>query len=325
MYNKPSSSQPLYPIQDTSDDVLYQAPPVPNQDQIYSNNTPNTINTSMPPQNYIPIPTTAPQIINPPVQSYQYVQKQFGVASSIEYAELLEDLAEVKKASISKYFQGGFLRIGEQHKYRVSIINKDGSSRYIFICLRDYLCLTTNDSYEYNVRMKYIPRDSTNAILDTKDFNNRLIDFTSNSECNYKPAIFVQNTHDHTTLGRIQQPRICPCCCKDALFEIYPKYTQQNIPKYFITTNGRQCSYCCCVFCCCAGDRTNFQIYNTSTNLISGNVLKKNFKLGAMGDDFLIYDIDFPDDALPEEKILIICAVIGIDNAAYMKLGNHIK
>ena len=93
MYNKPSSAQPLYPIQDTSDDILYQAPPVPNQDQIYSNNTPNTINTSMPPQNYIPIPTTAPQIINPPVQSYQYVQKQFGVASSIEYAELLEDLA----------------------------------------------------------------------------------------------------------------------------------------------------------------------------------------------------------------------------------------
>ena len=324
MYNKPTSEQSLYPIQDNSDDIFYKAPLAPSQNQVYSNNSPNIINTSMPPQNYIPIPNTPPQIINPPMQSPQYIQKQFGASSSNEYGELLEDLAEVKKANVSKYFQGGCLRMCMKHKYRVSIINKDGSSRYIFICLRDYFCLSSNDSYEYNVRMKYIPRDSPNEILDTRDFDKRLFDLVSHNECKYKPGIYVQNTHDNTTLGRIQQPRICPCCCKDAHFEIYPRYTQQNLPKYFITTNGRQCSYCCCVFCCCAGNSTNFQIYNSETNLFSGNVFKRNFKLGSMGDNFLVYDIDFPNDALPEEKILIICSVIGIDNAAYMRLGNQI-
>ena len=79
-------------------------------------------------------------------------------------------------------------------------------------------------------------------------------------------------------------------------------------------------------FYICERNKTNFLIYNATTNLISGNVLKKDFKIGKKGerDDYLTYDIDFPDDALPEEKILIICAVIGIDNAVYLRLGNEI-
>ena len=77
--------------------------------------------------------------------------------------------------------------------------------------------------------------------------------------------------------------------------------------------------------CYCINKKTNFQIYDTTTNLISGNVLKKDFNLLSNDDNFLIYDIDFPNDALPEEKILIICAVIGIDNAAYMLLGRDLS
>ncbi len=48
MFNKKLDEQPLYPTQD-SDDILYQASPIPNQDQIYSNNTPNTINATLSP------------------------------------------------------------------------------------------------------------------------------------------------------------------------------------------------------------------------------------------------------------------------------------
>ena len=48
MYNKPSSEQQLY-LQSNSDDLLYAAPSIPSQDQVYSNNTPNIINTNNPP------------------------------------------------------------------------------------------------------------------------------------------------------------------------------------------------------------------------------------------------------------------------------------
>ena len=62
---KKLDEQLLYPIQD-SDDILYQASLIPNQEQIYSNNIPNNINTTMPPKNYIPIPNSTLQIINEP-------------------------------------------------------------------------------------------------------------------------------------------------------------------------------------------------------------------------------------------------------------------
>ena len=175
--------------------------------------------------------------------------------------------------------------------------------------------------------MKYIPRDSTEEIFDTNDFDEILFNITSNYDCSYKPRIMVNSTVENTFIGRIEQPRNCSCCCKDANFQIYPRYCQLNFPKYFITTNGKQCSYCCCTGCDCAGHEINFQIRDGTTNVICGNVLKRDFKLGKKGegDDFLTYDIDFPDDASPEEKILIICAVIGIDFDVYRGLGRVIK
>ena len=69
MYSKPSSDQNLYPQSDL-DDLLYAAPSIPSQDQVYSNNTPNIINTNNPPENYIQIPT-----INQPIPQKQYIQK----------------------------------------------------------------------------------------------------------------------------------------------------------------------------------------------------------------------------------------------------------
>ena len=213
MYNNQLADQPLYPIGD-SDDMLYQAPPIPNQEQVYSNDNPNTINTTMSPQNYIPISNTPSQIINQPIESYQYLQKSVGAQNSLELAELLEDLAEVKKASVLKYFQEGCCGICEKHKYRISIINNDESSRYIFICRTDYIWFPLINSYQYDRKMKYIPRDSTDAILDTKDFNKRLIDFVSNFECEYKPRMLVKSTDNNTIIGRIQQPRICHVVAK---------------------------------------------------------------------------------------------------------------
>ena len=170
--------------------------------------------------------------------------------------------------------------------------------------------------------MKYIPRDCTNEILATKDFDKRLIDLKSNNEHSFKPRIYIQNMENNIVLGTIQQPRVCPCCCSDANYEIYPRYGQKTIPKYSITTKGTQCSYCCCADCSCAEGETLFNIFSDALRIYSGNILKRSFNRDRK--DYLFYDIDFPDDASPEEKVLIICATIGIDNVVYKELGSNI-
>ena len=157
--------------------------------------------------------------------------------------------------------------------------------------------------------MKYIPRDCTNEILATKDFDKRLIDLKSNSEHSFKPRIYIQNMENNIVLGTIQQPRVCPFCCSDANYEIYPRYGQKTIPKYSITTKGTQCE-------------TLFNIFSNALRIYSGNILKRSFNRDRK--DYLFYDIDFPDDASPEEKVLIICATIGIDNVVYKELGSNI-
>ena len=169
------------------------------------------------------------------------------------------------------------MRFGEKQKYRVSVINKDETARNIFICRRDFLFFA-NDKYDYEVKMKYIGRDSTDAILETKDFDKRLIDIISSGECGYKPRMHVRNMDNNIILGRIDQPQICPCCCKDANYEIYPRYNQGNIPKYIVSTNGRQCSYCCCVLCFVRGIKHLFKYIAQILIYILETYLKKNLK-----------------------------------------------
>ena len=162
--------------------------------------------------------------------------------------------------------------------------------------------------------MKYIPRDCTNEILATKDFDKRLIDLKSNSEHSFKPRIYIQNMENNIVLGTIQQPRVCPCCCSDANYEIYPRYPLLLKAHNVLIVVVPDCS--------CAEGETLFNIFSNALRIYSGNILKRSFNRDRK--DYLFYDIDFPDDASPEEKVLIICATIGIDNVVYKELGSNI-
>ena len=273
-----------------------------------------------PPKNYIPVPTQPP-VVHVPVPVPVVIHTTAGVSTTNELGELFEDLSLVKNARVSKYFQGGVLSIGQKTKYRVSITYIGGATRNIFICLKETE-MFNNDDCNFNIRMRYVPRGCSESILDNSDFGTRLIDVISSNQHDFKPMITVNNVRKNTIIGRIQQPRVCPCCCKDANYEIFPLY-QGNLCKYTVRTNGFQCSYCCCGDCCCAEGQTNFIIFNVATNGFAGNILKRSFNQAR--DDYVNYDIDFPDDALPEDKILLICNAIGIDNITYKEKGKNIK
>ena len=48
--------------------------------------------------------------------------------------------------------------------------------------------------------MKYIPRDSTTEILNTKDFDKRHFDIDSNDPCGYKPRIYIKNVENNNNI-----------------------------------------------------------------------------------------------------------------------------
>ena len=108
--------------------------------------------------------------------------------------------------------------------------------------------------------------------------------------------------------GIILQIHSCSCCCKGINYEILPRH-ENNIPKYYLKTNGCKCSVCCFNLCCCLHEETIFQIYNTTTNLFHGQIDKKYFRWFNRF-DFLNYNINFPNDVLPEEKILIVTQLV---------------
>lgn len=307
-YSNAALITPQYPPVNVQQDI-------PNQNEIYTKISPYP-DPQIPPQNYQLIPNQTPIMYQPmPMQIIpsNIVEPPAQLPKSLDMIELYEDLAEVRKAEVLKYFQGG-------HKYRVKIEYQKNMERNIFIGKRNS---SINGTYDFEIRMKYIPRDSTEEILNTKDFENRHFDIDSHDLFGYKPKIYIINKEDKKNIiwGGIEQKRCCTCCCRDPNIEIYPYYLLNSFPKYFVTTNGCQCSYCCCDDCPCSYGMTNFQIYDTTKSLLVGNIIKTEYDYEV----FLRYNIEFPPDAPPEDKILIIFTAIAIDNIDYKLIGGHIK
>ena len=73
-----------------------------------------------------------------------------------------------------------------QYIVRLKYIN--GFRRNIFICQK-----RSNNHYNYEIRMKYIPRNVPNTILKTKDFTSRIVDIVSEEVNEHKPHVEVIN------------------------------------------------------------------------------------------------------------------------------------
>ena len=117
---------------------------------------------------------------------------------------------------------------------------------------------------------------------------------------------------NNTTLGDIRQPN--GCCCSE------PDYQIKNSKsiKYRVVTNGCQCSYCCCDGCSCMNSGVRFNILDSTHTQIVGDIFKSGL---SSSNDLLTYKIIFPEDATPDEKILIISSVFSIDTFNYRTSG----
>ena len=293
-------ANPLLSEKDKQENNIYPIPQVNVQPILYPN------------QNVI---ITNQQLI-PSYQPVVPVQYSSANQSSLELLELLQELPQAQEVIISKYTCGGFLNFGMKTQYIVRLKYINGFRRNIFICQKR--SNLTNNNYE--VRMKYIPRNVPNTILKTKDFTSRIVDILCEEVSEHKLHIEVINVVNNMTLGSIEKPINGCCCCSGPRYVVYSRYSKNNTPKYFITVNPCQCSYCCSPSCCCSGGQANFQIYDNETSSLLGNIIKMPYSIFRTG--FLEYNIRFPPNTTNEEKLLFIGTAIVIDNIEYEHVGS---
>ena len=202
--NPPINIEPGYPSQQQ-----IHTKPGPYYNQISQNN--QIIQNQVPIINQPSLPTQYGYIQSPIIQ----------IPISLEIGELFRDLGEINEAEVWKYYQGGSI-FKKTCKYRVKIKYKNGSDIFIFIGKKETNCCFRT-YYFFDIRMKYIPRDCTDEILNTSDFNKRHFDISSSDLLGCNPKIFIKNVESNMNLiiGCIEQRRcFCNCCCRDPHFYI---------------------------------------------------------------------------------------------------------
>lgn len=296
----PFINKPTYQPINQPQNIVYNQPPIG-----YPNN--------QIPQNYgqpypgIPLqPYPLYPQNNPVVMSSKAPIMNQNSNNTLESIECFDDLNAASEATIIKYFQGLIFR---DTKYEVSIKYRDnGDDRKVFIGKKSSSVLGGKNTFE--IKVKYIPRDvdCLKLINDKKlSFDKRFFDVCSNNNALIgSPGIKILNVECGTVLGNIKQPNCC--CCSDPDFQIY---NNLNVVKYRVCTDGCQCAYCCCDDCCCSNSSIIYHILDSTHTHITGEIIKNEFNPD--GKEMLTYKINFPIDATPEEKILLISNVLIID------------
>jgi hypothetical protein len=124
------------------------------------------------------------------------------------------------------------------------------------------------------------------------------------------------NTH----IGRIREP--CSCC--DPIFNVT---NSKGEKRYIITAECCQCGIICNNSCGKCSD-VLFTIHKPGKNEMTpqnaeGFIKKKFAGLQELITDADNFELIFPQDATPEEKFLLIGAVIMIDFRFYEDNGNN--
>lgn len=136
--------------------------------------------------------------------------------------------------------------------------------------------------------------------------------------CLARPEMTAKN--NSTTFGKVVEP--CTCC--DPMFNVMD--SKENI-KWKVTADYCQCGICCrngcgkcseVVFPIHSGDKKDLDKYK------GDGYIKKVFAgLQEFVSDADNFEVGFPNNATPEEKMLIIATVLMIDFRFYEDNGNN--
>ena len=125
--------------------------------------------------------------------------------------------------------------------------------------------------------------------------------------CLERPEMLATFCQGNQLLGKVKQP--FSCC--DPMFSIYDS---SGTEKYFIHADCCQCGVCCANNFCGKMSEALFNIYKDQTMTSPvGSIIKKVASFSEMITSADSYQVNFPVDATPNDKMLLIIAGLMID------------
>ena len=257
-----------------------------------------------PSQAYINQPM--PQVVVPPIMFP-------GIANYTFVLDPMEELALCPRVEIRQQPQF-FEQISgceSPNRYFVFTQYPQGGNKMLFKCKEQSGCFQRQccsaSCREFTMDVKHI----SNAGCLNEGFQNSLVHvnkpFKCTCFCLQRPEMIVNYTKGGELLGKIKQP--FSCC--DPVFTIYDN---AGAPKLFIHADCCQCGLCCANNFCGKMSQAIFHIYaDASMTQSIGSIVKKRATFSEMVTSADSYQINFPSNAQPNEKLLLIITGLMID------------
>ncbi len=198
------------------------------------------------------------------------------------------------------------------NRYYVFSQSPQGGMKLLFKCKEYSGCCMRNccpaDSREFNMFIKHI----NETTYYSNDFSNPFVavnrPFKCTCCCLERPEMLCTYGESKQPLGRIKQP--FSCC--DPIFSVYDN---TGTLKYTIHADCCQCFLVCRNNFCGKLSGVIFNIYNSSN--INSNPVGSIIKKVASGAELITsadsYQINFPPEASPNDKMLLIIAGLMVD------------
>jgi hypothetical protein len=246
-----------------------------------------------------------PQVAAPPVN--------FGGIQFVYVADPMQELAISTGVLIRQ--QPQFLEqitgCESPNRYYVFSQSPQAGMKLLFKCREHSECCQRNccaaSAREFVMDIKHI----ANAGMMNENFQNSFVHvnkpFKCTCFCLERPVMNATYCQGGQMVGQVKQP--FSCC--DPIFTIYDS---SGTLRYFIHADCCQCGICCSNNFCGKMSEAVFNIYkDASMTQPCGNIIKKIASFSEMVTSADSYQVNFPLDASPSEKLLLIICGLMID------------
>ena len=197
------------------------------------------------------------------------------------------------------------------NRYYVFSQSPQAGMKLLFKCKEQSECCQRNccaaSVREFVMDMKHV----ANVGCMDENFQNSFVHINKPFRCTCccleRPVMDVNYSQGNQLVGQVKQP--FTCC--DPYFTIYD---YSGTLRYFVSADCCQCGICCANNFCGKMSEAVFNIFkDAGLTEVCGSIVKKVASLSELVTSADSYQVNFPADASPSEKILLICCALMID------------
>ena len=246
-----------------------------------------------------------------PQQPVAGAQPQFGGMTYVFTPNPLADLHNINSALIKQQpeYLEAITGCETPNRYHVFGLTQSGYT-YLFKCSERSGWFMRNcfpsSARSFDMEIKHIASLGQFDPSFSKNYATANRPFTCTFFCLNRPEMRVSLTDNGQCIGKI----INPFTFFDPEFEVY---NQNGQLRYFVSASCCQCGLLCANNFFGKMSEVTFPIYNQRGGGQVGSIVKKSAQLQELITDADSYNVNFPSDATPEEKLLLICLGLFID------------